>query len=88
MVGAVLDRLAGRPQLGPERSAALLESVIFVRPAWVATAAAAIIILSAAVVLLTRDTPSSPESVIASWAERQHVPTNGELISAFLGYTP
>jgi hypothetical protein len=88
VVGAVMSRLAGRPQLAPQPPAALLESVTFVRPGWVATAAAAIIVLSAAVALVDRDPPPSPESVIVSWADRQYVPTNGELLTAFLGYTP
>jgi len=88
VVGAVMGGLAGRPQRPPERSDAVLEAVAFLPSRWVATVAAAIIILSAAVVLLTRDPPPSPEVVITAWADRQHVPTNGELLSAFLGYTP
>lgn len=87
-VSAVMSRLAGRPQRPPERSDAVLEAVAFLPSRWVATAAAAIIILSAAVVLLTRDPPPSPEATIAAWVDRQHVPTNSELLSAFLGYTP
>lgn len=88
VVGAVMSGLAGRPQRQPERSDAVLEAVAFLPSRWVATAAAAIIILSVAAILITRDPPRSPEATIAAWVDRQHVPTNGELLSAFLGYTP
>lgn len=88
LVEAIMGRLAGRAQLPPERPEAVLEAVAFLPSRWVATAAAAIFLLSVAVVLLTRNPPPSPEEVIAAWADRQHVPTNGELLTAFLGYTP
>jgi hypothetical protein len=89
LVGAVMGRIAGRPQLPPERPDAVLEIVAGILPSrWLAAAAAAIILLSAAIVSLRRNPPPSPEAVIAAWADRQHVPTNGELLHAFLGYTP
>jgi hypothetical protein len=88
VVGAIMRGLAGRPQRPPQRPDAVLEALGFLPFRWVAVAAAAIIILSAAVVLLTRNPPPSAEATIAAWINQQHVPTNSELLSTFLGYTP
>jgi hypothetical protein len=88
LVGAVMGRLGGRPQLPAGRPPAVLDAVALLPWRWVAAAAAAIILVSALILSLGRNQPPSPEATLASWIDRQHVPTNGELLATFLGYTP
>jgi len=64
----------------------LANIVIYTRPL---LAAAAALVLAAAGTLIgtQRETePIEPASVLASWAESSHVPTNGELLAVFQGY--
>ena len=84
-----MAQLPGRPQLRPVRPDDVLETVAGFLPfRWVAAAAAMIIVASGAVIALARRPAPPPEAVIAAWVDQQHVPTNGELLSTLLGYTP
>lgn len=52
-------------------------------------AAAAILLIAAGTLAVTqrRMQDDQPESVLATWAEASHVPSNGELLATFQGYT-
>lgn len=53
-------------------------------------AAAAAILLTASLTtlaLLARTPASAPGQTLATWVQSNHVPTNGELLSTFEGYT-
>ena len=89
IVGAVLAGLGGRPQRATAPSDDVLETLArFLPPRWTAAAAILVVVASAAFVALGRDPPPSLEETVAAWADRRHVPTNAELLSTFLGYTP
>ncbi len=86
IIGAVMARLAGRPQLAAMPTDILVIVGNHVPRAWIATAAALMIAASLAVVWSSRGRPAPIDATIATWAIEQHVPTNGELLLAFQGY--
>lgn len=52
-------------------------------------AAAAVLLLLAGAVLLTQSephAPTDPAELLQHWARSSHIPTNGELLSAYMGY--
>jgi hypothetical protein len=53
-----------------------------------AAAAAVLLLLAGAVVLTQSDqgAPLDPAELIQQWARSSHIPTNGELLSAYMGY--
>ena len=54
-----------------------------------AVAAAVLLVVAGTVVLATsRPAPNDTADVIAEWAGASHVPTNGELLTAYMGYRP
>lgn len=60
--------------------------VIYTRPL-LAVAAALVVVATGTLIVTQRQTePVQPASVLASWAESSHVPTNGELLAVFQGY--
>ena len=65
---------------------ALSTIVTYARPLF-AAAAALVVIATGTLITTTRSTPQDqPANVLASWAESNHVPTNGELLAVFQGY--
>lgn len=53
-----------------------------------AAAAAVLLFLAGAVVLAQsgEGAPTDPAELIQHWARSSHIPTNGELLSAYMGY--
>src|SRR5687768_13477785 len=52
-----------------------------------AAAAVLLAVVTATMIFTGRRAPDlQPAIVLATWAEAQHVPTNGELLAAFQGY--
>ncbi len=53
-----------------------------------AAAAAVLLLVAGAVVLAQSDQsdPADPAELIQQWARSSHIPTNGELLSAYMGY--
>jgi hypothetical protein len=53
-----------------------------------AAAAAVLLLMAGAVVLAQSDqsAPADPAELIQHWARSSHIPTNGELLSAYMGY--
>jgi hypothetical protein len=51
--------------------------------------AAVVLVVATGGIVLTRDAAAvrnTPEVLLAEWSRSNHVPTNGELLSAFQGY--
>lgn len=87
VIGAVMARLASRPQLSAVPTNDRLAIVgRYLAPAWIAAAAAVAIACSVAVVSSTDDQPAPVDAMVTMWADQQHIPTNGELLLAFQGY--
>lgn len=64
----------------------LASIVIYARPL-LAVAAALVLVATGTLISTQREAePVEPASVLASWAELSHVPTNGELLAVFQGY--
>jgi hypothetical protein len=64
----------------------LANIVIYTRPV-LAVAAGLVLVATGTLIGTQRQTePVEPASVLASWAEASHVPTNGELLAVFQGY--
>ena len=87
VIGAIMARLATRPQ-GVGSGGDLLELVGgFLSPAWIA-AAVLVIAGSAAVMASGRfgAETTSADTTVAAWAAQEHVPTNAELLLTFQGY--
>jgi hypothetical protein len=54
-----------------------------------ATAAAVLLVVAGALVLATsRPPPNDLADLMAGWMQASHVPSNGELLSAYMGYRP
>ena len=71
-----------------ESSGDVLASIgVYARPL-LATAAALVLIATGTLIVTQSRTPTDQSaSMLASWAETSHVPTNGELLAAFQGYS-
>jgi negative regulator of sigma E activity len=92
VIAAAMSRISASPDQYPRDTVVALAER-FTRPALVAAAVlAAVAIGTVAFTNARRERDSSPEAsqvaTLASWAESQHVPTNGELLLAFQGYRP
>lgn len=85
VVAAVLSRISA----GASRRDYDIAALVRAQRALLAVAAALIAAATATIVSAPRR-PTEPRTadVIASWAESRHVPTNGELLAAYRGYTP
>jgi hypothetical protein len=83
VIAAVMSGMAANS----ESSGDVLAGIgVYARPL-LATAAALVLIAAGTLIATESRTPSDRgESVLASWAETSHVPTNGELLAAFQGY--
>src|SRR5688500_19038755 len=86
VVAAAMSRLRATPQLPADDVGDLARRAL--RPMLVA---AAVLIAAAAGVVLMVDSPGvadqQPDATVASWIEASHVPTNGELLLTFHGYS-
>jgi hypothetical protein len=94
VIAAAMSRISSSPppeQYPRDTVVALAER--FTRPALLAAAVlAAVAIGTVAFTNARHERDSSPltsqVATLASWAQSQHVPTNGELLLAFQGYRP
>ena len=85
-VAAAMSRIRATPQLPADDVGQFARRAV--RPVLVA---AALLIAAAAGVVLMVDSPGvadqQPDATVASWIEASHVPTNGELLLTFHGYS-
>jgi hypothetical protein len=83
VIANAMSRARGRAGQREDVAASLLA---YARP--VLAAAAVLLILAAGAMRLApaRSATTSSSSILATWAEAGHVPTNGELLAAFQGY--
>lgn len=83
VIAAVMSRMAAD---GESKGDVLTSVLSYARP--LLAAAAALLLIATATLILTqgRTQDNQPASVLATWAESSHVPTNGELLAAFEGY--
>jgi hypothetical protein len=85
VVAAVLSRISA----GASRRDYHIAALVRAQRALLAVAAALVAAATATIVSAPRRPPEPfTADVIASWAESRHVPTNGELLAAYRGYTP
>lgn len=83
VISGAMARLAAERDSGGDVLATI---VIYTRPL-LAVAAALVLVATGTLMSTQRQTePVEPASVLASWAESSHVPTNGELLAVFQGY--
>lgn len=83
VIAAAMSRITADRNSGGD---ALATIVIYARPL-LAAAAALVVIATGTLMVTQRPAPEyQPASVLASWAESNHVPTNGELLAVFQGY--
>lgn len=82
VVGAAMARMAAR---GPAHSDVFASIGAYSR-LMLAAAAVLCAIATSTVILTSRRAAAQPLALLASWAESQHVPTNGELLVTFQGY--
>jgi hypothetical protein len=86
VIAESLARIAATPQQEPY-DPILIWTERYTRPALAAAAVLAAIAIGTLALTEGRgDAPPLEVSALASWAESQHVPTNGELLLAFQGY--
>ena len=83
VIAAAMSRIAADRT---SRVDVLTTLVIYARP--LVAAAAAFVIIATGTLMVTQSPAheDQPASVLASWAESNHVPTNGELVAVFQGY--
>jgi hypothetical protein len=86
VVAAAMSRIRATPQMPADDVGDLARRAV--RPVLVT---AAVLIAAAAGVVLMVDSPGvadqQPDATVASWVEASHVPTNGELLLTFHGYS-
>ena len=83
VIRAAMSRLASERDAGDDVLATI---TTYARPL-LAVAAALLLAAAGTLIVTQRQTESvEPASVLASWAESSHVPTNGELLAVFQGY--
>ena len=89
VVPEVMRRIAAT-RAKSRRAMALREIELLWRPSLAAAAILAAIAVSTLVRERRRVAPdvSSVDGQIIEWAQREHVPTNGELLATFQGYAP
>jgi len=83
VIAAAVSRIAADRN---PRGDVLATIAIYARPL-LAAAAALVVIATGTLIVTQRPTQQDQaSSVLASWAESNHVPTNGELLAVFQGY--
>jgi hypothetical protein len=83
VIAAAMSRVAADRNSGGD---VLSTIVIYSRPLLAAAAALVVIATGTLITTPRRTQQDPPASVLASWAESNHVPTNGELLAVFQGY--
>jgi hypothetical protein len=83
VIAAAMSRNAADRNRGADALGAIL---IYTRP--LLAAAAALVVIATGTLIVTQRPAQEvqPAGVLASWAESNHVPTNGELLAVFQGY--
>lgn len=83
----VIAAAMSRTGIGREPKEDVLANIMNYSRPLLATAAALILIATGTLIVTQRQAQAvPPESLLATWAESSHVPTNGELLTAFQGY--
>lgn len=83
VIRAALSRMAA---IATSNGDVLTSLLIYSRPMLAAAAALVLIALGTLMFTPRPAQVDQPVNVLAAWAERSHVPTNGELLAAFQGY--
>jgi hypothetical protein len=85
VIAAAMCDIAASPEQSPRD---VVTDVVsrFTRPALVAAAVLAAMAVGTLVLTDRSGDPPAGETMLASWVESQHVPTNAELLLAFQGY--
>jgi hypothetical protein len=83
VIAAAMSRIAVDRDTGADVLATI---ALYTRPLLAAAAAFVLIATGTLIVTERRTETDQPASVLASWAESSHVPTNGELLAVFQGY--
>ena len=83
VIASAMSRIAADRNSGGD---VLTTIVIYARPLFAAAAALVVIATGTLMVTQRPAQEDQPASVLASWAESNHVPTNGELLAVFQGY--
>jgi len=83
VIAAAMSRMAADRESNGD---VLTSIVIYARPLLAAAAALLLIATGTLIITQGRAQADQPASVLATWAESSHVPTNGELLAAFQGY--
>ena len=83
VIAAAMSRIAADRN---SRGDVLTVIVIYARP--LLAAAAALVVIATGTLMVTQPPAADVQaaSVLANWAESNHVPTNGELLAVFQGY--
>lgn len=83
VIAAAMTRIAANQNPGADALAAI---AIYARPLFAAAAALVVIATGTLIATQRPEEDVEPAGVLASWAESNHVPTNGELLAVFQGY--
>ncbi len=83
VIAAAMSRMA---VVRESRGDVLASIMSYSRPLFAAAAALILIATGTLIVTQRRAATDQPASLLATWAESSHVPTNGELLAAFQGY--
>ena len=89
-VDRVMARVHAQRQAGQPRSAngqALYTLEAYARPIAMAAAILIAVSLASMAVPVHAADPVTPQQALASWVSSKHVPTNGELLRTFEGYS-
>ena len=83
VIAAAMARAAANRDSGSDVFATI---AVYARP--LLAAAAALVVIATGTLMVTQRPAQDvqPAGVLASWAETNHVPTNGELLALFQGY--
>ncbi len=83
VIAAAMSRVAENRK---SRSDVFGTIAVYARP--LLAAAAALVVIATGTMMVTQRPAQDvqPAGVLASWAELNHVPTNGELLAVFQGY--
>jgi hypothetical protein len=83
VIAAAMSRIAADRDAGADVLATI---ALYTRPLLSAAAASFLVATGTLIVTQRRAETEQPVSILASWAESSHVPTNGELLAVFQGY--
>jgi len=85
VIAAAMSRVAATRNSGRDVFATI---AVYARP--LLAVAAALVVIATGTLMVTQRPVRDVQvaGVLASWAESNHVPTNGELLAVFQGYAP